>query len=119
MTRFETLEVWKNSRALCSEIYITFRDLKDFGFKDQITRSSLSIHSNIAEGFERGSKKETANFLNYAKGSAGELRSQIYTAIDIGYLDHSSGKKWLRDVNQISRQLHFLMKSVKKDQPGK
>jgi four helix bundle protein len=53
-------------------------DIKDFGFRDQITRAGLSIPSNIAEGYERNSDKELANFLNYAKGSAGELRTQIY-----------------------------------------
>jgi len=76
--KFEDLDVWKRSAALCAEIYKELSDLKDFGYRDQITRSSLSISSNVAEGFERQGKKEFINFLNYAKGSTGELRSQVY-----------------------------------------
>ena len=78
MARFEELEVWKRSARLSAEIYKAFAELKDYGFRDQITRASLSVPSNIAEGYERNSDKEMANFLNYAKGSAGELRTQIY-----------------------------------------
>ena len=70
---FEDLEVWKRSARLSADIYKTLANLKDFGFKDQITRSGLSIPSNIAEGAERESIKEFINFLSYAKGSAGEL----------------------------------------------
>ena len=78
MPGFEDLEVWKRSARVSADIYKTLANLKDFGFKDQITRSGLSIPSNIAEGSERETDKERANFLNYAKGSAGELRTQIY-----------------------------------------
>ena len=81
MARFEELDVWKRSSRLCCDLYKSLNDLKDFGFKDQITRSALSIPSNIAEGYERNSNKEIANFLNYAKGSAGELRTQLYIGI--------------------------------------
>jgi len=76
-------------------------ELKDFGVRDQITRSSLSVPSNIAEGYERESNKEIANFLNYAKGSAGELRTQIYIGIDIGYIDKQSGKQWLNEADGV------------------
>ncbi len=84
----------------------------DFGFKDQITRAGLSISSNIAEGFERNSPKEVANFLNYAKGSAGELRSQTYIAIKIGYINNAKGQAWLNESREISKMLHALMRSV-------
>lgn len=77
MARFEDLEVWKRSARLSADLYKAMADLKDFGFRDQITRSGLSIASNIAEGYERNTDKELANFLNYAKGSAGELRTQL------------------------------------------
>ena len=66
--KFEDLEVRKRSVRLCADIYKPFKHSKDFGFKDQITRSALSIPSNIAEGYERESNKEIANFLDYAKG---------------------------------------------------
>lgn len=78
MARFEDLDVWRRAARLSAEIYKGLADLRDFGFRDQITRSGLSVPSNIAEGHERGSNKETAQFFSYAKGSAGELRTQIY-----------------------------------------
>jgi four helix bundle protein len=84
MARFEELEVWRRSARLSAELYKALADLRDFGFRDQITRAGLSIPSNIAEGYERESAKEIANFLNYAKGSAGELRTQIYIGMDMG-----------------------------------
>jgi len=65
-------------------------------FKDQITRSGLSIASNIAEGFERLSQKENIVFLSYAKGSCGELRTQIYVGMDIGYIKQEVGENWMR-----------------------
>lgn len=84
--KFEDLEVWKRSVRLSSELYKSFTDCKDFGFKDQITRSGLSIPSNIAEGSERSSQKDFIRFLHYAKGSCAELRTQIYIGIEIGYI---------------------------------
>lgn len=113
MARFEDLEVWKRSARLSAEIYKELLDLKDFGFRDQITRSGLSIPSNIAEGYERDTAKETANFLNYAKGSAGELRTQIYIGMDIGYIDHDTGKSWLNEAEEISRMLYGLIKNIR------
>lgn len=88
MARFEDLEVWK--------------------------RAALPIPSNIAEGHERGTRKEMAHFLNYAKGSAGELRTQIYIDTEIGYLDRDQGKKWLAEAEAVSRMLHGLIKSLRR-----
>lgn len=88
---FEDLEVWKRSAGLSARIYSTLKELRDYGFKDQITRSSLSIPSNIAEGIERNSEKETINFLSYAKGSCAELRTQIYVGMKIGYIEQKTG----------------------------
>jgi four helix bundle protein len=114
---FEDLAVWKKSARLSSEIYKELLDLRDFGFKDQITRSGLSIPSNIAEGFERKSQKEFLNFLSYAKGSCGELRTQIYIGIDIGYIDRETGAKWIEEARQLSMMLSGLMKK-KRDHIG-
>ena len=111
--KFEDLDVWKRSAALCAEIYKELSDLKDFGYRDQITRSSLSISSNVAEGFERQGKKEFINFLNYAKGSTGELRSQVYIGMKIGYVPTDKGKAWINETNQISSMLYGLMKSIR------
>ena len=111
---FENLEVWKKSARLSGEIYKELKNLKDFGFKDQITRSGLSIPSNIAEGLERNSEKETKNFLSYAKGSCGELRTQIYIGMDIGYISKDIGTTWIEATKQISAMLVGLMRSLTK-----
>ncbi|WP_337946955.1 MULTISPECIES: four helix bundle protein [unclassified Pseudoalteromonas] len=76
--QFEKLDVWKRSARLASNVYKLMATCKDYGFKDQITRSALSIPSNIAEGLERDSQADQARFLYYGKGSAGELVTQIY-----------------------------------------
>ena len=106
---FEDLEVWKKSARLSADIYKGLKELKDYGFKDQITRSALSIPSNIAEGMERNTPKETRNFLNYAKGSCGELRTQIYIGIDIGYIPADAGKAWINETRQLSAMLSKLI----------
>ena len=111
MTRFENLDVWKRSSRLCVEIYKGLASCKDFGFKDQITRSSLSIPSNIAEGFERASDKDSNKFFYYAKGSSGELRTQIYIGIEIGYISKETGISWKNEAEQISKMLAALIKS--------
>jgi four helix bundle protein len=111
--RFEELKVWKRAAKLSSDIYRQVRSLRDFGFKDQITRSGLSIPSNIAEGFERISPKEMLNFLSYAKGSCGELRCQIYIGIDIDYIPKEIGGRWISETEEISMMIGGLIKSQK------
>ncbi len=113
MARFEELDVWKKSARLSADLYKSLANLKDYGFRDQITRASLSVPSNIAEGYERESNKEMANFLNYAKGSAGELRTQIYIGMEIGYINNEIGKNWLQEVEEISKMLYGLIRAVK------
>ena len=93
MARFEDLDVWKRAIRLSVEVYKAMSGVKDFGFRDQITRAGLSIPSNIAEGYERGSNKELANFLNYAKSSAGELRTQLFVGMEIGCIDRETGAR--------------------------
>jgi four helix bundle protein len=109
--RFEDLEVWKRACRLCVEIYKTLKECKDFGFKDQITRSALSISSNIAEGYERGSNKDAVKFFYYARGSAGELRTQIYIGMEIGYIHKQTGLSWTQEAEQISKMLSALIKA--------
>ncbi len=108
--RFEDMDVWKRSSSLSVDIYRQLIDLKDYGFKDQITRSGLSIPSNIAEGFGRDTDRDKRNFLNYARGSCAELRTQIYIGIKIGYIKKPLGSRWIDDTNQISAMLTALMK---------
>ena len=112
--RFEDLDVWKRAIKLSIGIYRELKNLKDYGFKDQITRSGLSIPSNIAEGFERISSKESVNFLSYAKGSCGELRTQIHVGMNIEYINKNQGKEWLQEVNEISVMLNGLIKARRK-----
>lgn len=107
--QFEDLEVWQRSMRLSSEVYNALKGLRDYGFRDQITRSSLSISSNIAEGFERGSNREFIRFLYYAKGSCGELRSQTYIGLKIGYLNKSTGASWLEETKQLSAMIAGLI----------
>jgi len=109
--KFENLDVWQRATRLCVIIYEALCALKDYGFKDQITRSALSIPSNIAEGFERTSQKECLSFLSYAKGSCGELRTQIYIGMEIGYIERETGNMWMNEVQEISRMIGGLMKT--------
>ncbi len=86
---FEDLQVWQDARILVKTIYeLTSSDnfRKDYGLKDQIQRAAVSIMNNISEGFERDNNKEFMNFLGYAKGSAGEVRSMLYVALDLKYI---------------------------------
>jgi len=81
---FEELDVWKRACRLAVRAYEILKDCRDYGLKDQMTRAAVSIASNIAEGAERNSKAEYIRFLHIAKGSAGELRTQVYIAQQIG-----------------------------------
>jgi len=90
--RFEDLVVWQEARLLRKEIYAASKNgpfAKDFEMRAQIRGAALSAMSNIAEGFERGSNKEFAQFLNIAKGSVGEVRSVLYAALDEDYLSQT------------------------------
>lgn len=110
----ESLEVWKRSCRVSSEIYKYFADLRDFGFKDQITRSSLSIASNIAEGMEKDSYKDRARFVNISEGSLSELVIQIYIGIEISYIDKTIGLAWKNELDEIFKMLRTLKKSILK-----
>jgi four helix bundle protein len=114
---FEDLDVWKRSARLSATLYKQTKDLRDFGFRDQLTRSGLSIPSNIAEGYERDSDAEIARFLTIAKGSAGELRTQILIGIEAGYLNKADALAWADEAKQIGKILGALIKRHKnKDQ---
>ena len=110
--RFERLEIWQRSVELSVEVYEHFAGHRDFGFRDQITRSSLSLPSNIAEGYERQSDREKALFLNYAKGSAGELRTQMHIGNRIGYIPEEVSGRWIEEVEQLSRMLFAIIRKM-------
>ncbi len=110
--RFEEIEAWILARELTGAIYTLARGpllSKDFSLKDQLCRASVSIMSNIAEGFERGSNKEFIQFLYIAKGSAGEVRSQLYIALDQHYLDREGFDRLVQLVENVSRKLSGLI----------
>lgn len=84
--RFEDIDTWKEARELVKSVYAVSHECRDFGYKDQIQRASISVMSNIAEGFDRGTNKEFIQFLVIARGSASEVKSLAYTGMDIGHL---------------------------------
>ena len=109
----EKLEVWKISARLSADVYKLLSNLKDFGFKDQITRAGLSIPSNIAEGMEKESIKDQIRFLDIAKGSTAEFATQTYIAMDIKYIDKENGKIFIEKSNQILAMLTKLQQTLK------
>ena len=114
--RFEDIIAWQKARALNKEIYNLSNKssfARDLGFNDQIRRSSVSILSNIAEGFERRSQVEFAQFLNFAKGSAGEFRAQLYIALDLQYIGKEDFDKLNQSVIEISKMITGLMDYLK------
>ncbi len=109
--RCERLDVWKRACRLSVNIYKVFADCKDYGFKDQITRSSLSIGSNIAEGMEKESDRDKNRFINIAQGSTAELITQTYIGMEIGYIEKETGMMWIKEANEILRMLNALKKN--------
>ena len=113
----EDLESWKKARSLTNKVYEATAQSgfsRDFGLKDQIRRASISILSNIAEGFERGGDKEFLQFLAVAKGSCGEVRSQLYNAVDQGYLTQDLFESLVDRAGEIGRMISGLMKYLQK-----
>ena len=108
---FESLRVWHDARRLTAQIYFTTRAApfsQDFSLRDQIRRAAVSVMSNLAEGYERGGRKEFLRFLSIAKGSAAEVRSQLYTAEDVGYLDAGAAIDLRSQTSTVSRQISAL-----------
>ncbi len=114
ISKFEDLICFTKARELTKSIYKELKDCKDYGFKDQITRASVSVLSNIAEGFERGTKNEFLNYLYIAKGSAGEVRAQLYIAYDVGYLNIERFKHLNGLATECSRLIQSFSEKVKK-----
>ncbi|ACA85938.1 four helix bundle protein [Shewanella woodyi] len=108
--RFEQLDVWKRASRLSCEIYKATETVQNWGFKDQITRSGLSVPSNIAEGEERETNKEKVRFLYYAKGSLGELVTQLYIGIEIGYLEKHSSLEMVKEAKELAKVLGTMIK---------
>ena len=114
--RFEDLEAWKTARLITREVYRFTRRgefARDFGLRDQICRSCVSIMANIAEGFERDGDKEFLNFLSIAKGSAGETRSLLYVALDQSYISVEQFESITARLIECSRMIAGLAKYLR------
>lgn len=116
--KFEDIDAWKEARMLLKEIYNAFSHIKDYSFRDQIQRATLSIMSNIAEGFDRGSNKEFTQFLVIARGSVSEVRSLCYAALDIGYIQKSKfdeiSESCLKITNLLNGFVRYLRATNRK-----
>lgn len=113
---FEDLEIWKLARSLTHEIYTIVRTSKlsrDYGLREQMQRAAVSIMSNVAEGFERGGNQEFVQFLYVAKASCGELRSQLYVALDQEYIDQRIMDKSVATLKRLSVMIKHLIDHLK------
>jgi four helix bundle protein len=113
---FEELEIWKEARRLTTEIYRLTRGptFKDFSLSNQIQRAAVSIMSNVAEGFERGGNQEFTQFLYIAKGSCGEVRSQLYVALDQKYIEQETTECLMSSLKRLSVMISHLIDHLKK-----
>ncbi len=110
--KFEDLVSWQKALELTVEIYKIFEQSKDFGFKDQIQRASVSIMNNIAEGFERKSNKELLQFFYIAKGSAAEVRSMLILSLELKKINQNQYDKLISLNSEISKLLSGFIKSI-------
>ena len=110
--KFEDIIAWQKSKELTIDIYRQFKNCKDFSFRDQIQRATVSIMNNIAEGFERRGDKEFKHFLFIAKGSCGEVRSMLYLALELKYLSKEDFKKFHNLSIEISKLLSGFIKTL-------
>ncbi len=115
MAKFESFEdmlVWQKSRILVLDSYKAFNNSRDFSFRDQICRAAVSVMNNIAEGYERKGNKEFVKFLYIAKGSCAEVRSMLYLAVDLKYIDKTEFEKTYNQTLEISKMLSSLIKKI-------
>jgi len=105
---FESLDVWKRACRLAKAVYQELKDCRDFGLKDQMTRAALSIASNIAEGYERGTNKDFIRFLKIAQGSAAELRTQAYIANSVELIGRDATRHIVEECKGIGAMLQAL-----------
>jgi four helix bundle protein len=115
--QFEDLDIWKEGMRIALQMYDVMKSCKDYSFKDQIQRAAISIPSNIAEGFERQTNKEFIQFLYIAKGSCGELRTQIYLGYQLKYIDKKNYTDFLKKTKQLSTMLGSFIKARKTFNP--
>ena len=117
INNFEDLVIWQLARILVKEIYTQFKTCKDFDFNSQIQRAAVSIMNNIAEGFDRSKfskdNKQMLNFINISYGSCGEVRSMLYTAEDLDYLDSQTAKLLRDKTTDLSFKMEAFITKLK------
>ncbi len=119
--RFEDLEAWKKARLLCNAVYSCTRRrefYRDLALRDQIRNAAISVPSNVAEGFDRGGRKEFIQFLSIAKGSAGEIQAQLYVALDERYLTSTEFKEAYALADETKRIIGGLMRYLQRSPIG-
>ena len=112
ITRFEDLISWQKGQKLVILLYSIFKDNRDYSFKDQILRASISIMNNLAEGFERYTNKDLKNFLFISKGSCGEVRSMLYIALSLRYISSNEYKQANDLCLEVSKLIGGLIKTL-------
>jgi len=112
MHNFEELEVWKRASRLAVSIFELVEPLRLFGLRDQMIRSCISIPSNIAEGADRDSDREFRRFLSFSKGSAGELRTQLYIGLRAGLFSEEQARPLINEAKEISSMIEGLRKRL-------
>ena len=114
--RFEELIAWQKARELTIQVYELTKEgafSKDYGLREQIRRAAVSVMSNLAEGFERGSSSEFHQFIVIAKGSCAEVRSQLYVAQDVGYITQNQFEHTSKLAEEVSRIIGGLKTTVR------
>ncbi|RLJ16947.1 four helix bundle protein [bacterium endosymbiont of Escarpia laminata] len=119
MDALKKLDVWKRACRLSADIYKLIGGCANFGFRDQLGRSALSIASNIAEGYGRESVKERIHFLRIAKASSYEAWTQILIGIESGLIDHKVGLEKSEEIIQISKMIYGLIAHIERSAGGK
>lgn len=111
--RFEDILAWQKARVIVNKVYEVTRSCKDWGFNDQIQRATVSIMNNIAEGYEKKSNEDFSRFLFISKGSCGEVRSMLYVALDLGYIQQNQFDELYALCHEESCVLSGLFKALK------
>lgn len=110
--KFEDIIAWQKSKELVLDIYKEFKLCRDFSFRDQIQRAAISVMNNIAEGFERKGDKEFSRFLFISKGSCGEVRSMLYLALELKYINKDKSDLLYKNSLEISKMLSGFIKKL-------
>ncbi|MFN8349324.1 MAG: four helix bundle protein [Spirosomataceae bacterium] len=113
--RFEDIIAWQKSQDFAVLIYKQFNPLRDFSFKDQICRASVSVSNNIAEGFDRHTSKEFLRFLYIAKASCAEVKSMLYLAQKLDYIEEKQVTDLINSSEEISKIIRGLIKAIAKE----